>query len=194
MKSVEQQLLGICIWATVLCAVPVYGKTPSQRQSQWQGKVNRILPLLGHRNWIVIVDSAYPLQTSPGVQTIETGAGEIDVLQDVLFDLDHSIHVRPIVYMDAELPFVSAQDAPGVTQYRKQIGAVLRNHSINTLPHDEIIHKIDETGKMFDVIVLKTNLAIPYASVFLQLDCKYWSADAEARLRLAMEKARMDGR
>ena len=26
-------------------------------------------------------------------------------------------------------------------------------------------------------------MTIPYTSVFLQLDCKYWSADAEQRLR-----------
>jgi hypothetical protein len=29
---------------------------------EWQTRLRQILPLLGHRNWIMIVDSAYPLQ------------------------------------------------------------------------------------------------------------------------------------
>jgi hypothetical protein len=29
-------------------------------------------------------------------------------------------------------------------------------------------------------------MAIPYTSVFLQLDCKYWSAESEQKLRQAM--------
>jgi hypothetical protein len=42
------------------------GSASSQAQSAWQQKVSTEMPLLGHRNWIVIVDSAYPLQSSPG--------------------------------------------------------------------------------------------------------------------------------
>ena len=36
---------------------------------------------------------------------------------------------------------------------------------------------------MFNVLLLKTDLVIPYTSVFLQLDCGYWNAEKEARLR-----------
>jgi len=36
------------------------------------------------------------------------------------------------------------------------------------------------------VLVLKTTMTIPYSSVFIRLDCKYWSADAEKRLRARM--------
>jgi hypothetical protein len=34
--------------------------------------------------------------------------------------------------------------------------------------------------------VLKTNMTVPYTSVFIRLDCRYWSADAEQRLRARM--------
>jgi hypothetical protein len=37
--------------------------------------------------------------------------------------------------------------------------------------------------------VLKTNMTLPYTSVFIELDCGYWSPEAEARLRAAMEAA-----
>jgi hypothetical protein len=37
--------------------------------------------------------------------------------------------------------------------------------------------------------VLKTDLTIPYTSVFIQLNCKYWSNDAEKRMRQKMNAA-----
>jgi hypothetical protein len=49
-----------------------------------------------------------------------------------------------------------------------------------------LIDRLNELGKSFHVLILKTNMAIPYTSVFLQLDCKYWSSDSEARLRARM--------
>jgi hypothetical protein len=45
---------------------------------------------------------------------------------------------------------------------------------------------VDEVGKTFHIVVLKTTMTVPYTSVFLQLNCKYWSDDAEAQLRKAM--------
>lgn len=189
MKKLAWQILGILIAAAFACVIPAHGAAPSSPQTNWQAKLSQMLPLLGHRNWILIVDSAYPLQTSPGVQTVETGDNDLDVVKDVLDEIDHSIHVRPIVYMDAELPFVPERDAPGVTEYRKRIKMILGGRPVTFLPHDELIRKVDEVGKTFDVLILKTNLTIPYTSVFLQLDCKYWSSDAEARLREAMKQA-----
>ena len=153
----------------------------------WKAKLVREMPLLGHRNWILIVDSAYPLQTSPGVETIDTGADQIEVTRAVLDAVNHSIHVRPIVHLDAELPFVAEADAPGVGAYRSQLDAVLKGLTVESLPHEQIIAKIAEAGDQFKVLVLKTHMAIPYTSVFLRLDCKYWPAEAEQRLRDRMK-------
>jgi hypothetical protein len=47
---------------------------------------------------------------------------------------------------------------------------------------------LDEAGKTFNVLILKTNLTLPYTSVFLELDCGYWSEEAEQRLRAALDK------
>jgi hypothetical protein len=57
------------------------------------------------------------------------------------------------------------------------------------LPHEKIIANVDEAGKLFHILVLKTNMTIPYTSVFIRLDCKYLSADAEKRLRAMMAAA-----
>jgi len=39
-------------------------------QSKWESQLHRQLPLYGHRNWIVVADSAYPAQSRPGIETI----------------------------------------------------------------------------------------------------------------------------
>ena len=154
--------------------------------SDWKAKVAETIPLHGHRNWILVVDSAYPLQSSPGVETIETNSTQLDVVRFVLDAVDRSIHVRPLVYMDAELPYVPDADAPGVSEYRTQIKSSLHGLSIEQMPHEKVIATVDETSRQFRVLVLKTTMTIPYSSVFIRLDCKYWSADAEKRLRARM--------
>jgi len=165
--------------------------TLAQRPSPpaWQTKVNEQLPLLGHRNWILIVDSAYPLQASPGVETVETNTDQLDVVRYVLGSINNSIHVRPDIYMDAELPYLSDDDAPGASRYRAEIADILRAYPVQSIPHDKVLARIDETSKQFHVLVLKTTMAVPYTSVFIRLDCKYWATDAEARLRAKMAAA-----
>ena len=91
--------------------------------------------------------------------------------------------------MDAELPFVPDEDAPGASTYRLQIGKLLHGYPVESVPHDAMLANVDEAGKQFHVLVLKTDMAIPYTSVFIRLDCKYWSADAEKRLRAKMAEA-----
>lgn len=184
-------------WATLLllACVSTFGSQTAAAQKSaeeapsegWRVRLHQSLPLLGHRNWILVVDSAYPLQTSPGVETIETDGSEVEVVREVLQEVDQSIHIRPILYMDTELPFVTEDDAPGVEKYRRDIRSVLGDRPVASIAHEAMLSKIDEAGKSFHVLVLKTRLAIPYTSVFIQLDCKYWSSDAEARLRKAMK-------
>lgn len=181
-------------WAAALVVAMIVGCRGSafgqeSASAGWQAKLDQALPLLGHRNWILVVDSAYPLQNSTGIETIETGASMSDVLQNVMDAIDHSIHVRPVLYLDAELPFVPEQDAPGVSRYRAELKTLLGSQAATSLPHEEMLRKIDDVSRSYKVLVLKTSEAIPYTSVFVQLNCRYWSDDAEARLRAAMQHA-----
>lgn len=179
--------LAITIAAGFLCCAQ--GEQPGKPSVEWQAKLRDALPLLGHRNWILIVDSAYPLQNSPGIETIETGARLPDVLREAMDDIDHSIHVRPVIYQDAELPFVPEQDAPGVTRYRSELKAILGTRPVASLPHEELLRKVDDVSRSYKVLILKTSETVPYTSVFLQLNCRYWSDEAEARLRARMKDA-----
>jgi L-fucose mutarotase/ribose pyranase (RbsD/FucU family) len=175
-----QLLLLCCLFAA---ALPTYAASPD-----WRTTLKEELPLLGHRNWIVIVDSAYPLQVSPGVETLETNASQEEVVRTVLQELSLAKHVTPVVYMDAELPFIPEQNAPGVTSYRAQIHTALGSLVVHSLPHEQLIKTLGDTGSAFHVLVLKTTLTIPYSSVFLRLDCKYWGDASEQELRKAMQE------
>jgi len=170
-------------------AVPATGAAQDkQKPSKWRARLEQELPLLGHRNWIAVVDSAYPLQTSGGIETVETDADQLEVVQTVLGELSKAKHVRPVLFTDSELKVVPESDAAGVSAYREAMSKLLGKSEAHSLPHEEMIAKLDEAGKTFHVLVLKTRLTIPYTSVFIRLECGYWSADAEKRLREAMAK------
>ena len=152
----------------------------------WRARVSEELPLLGHRNWIAVVDSAYPLQTSAGIETVETNADQLDVVRAVLDQVGKAKHVRPVVFTDAELKFVPEGEAKGVTAYREALTSLLGKTDAQSLPHEQIISKLDEAGRTFHILVLKTTLTIPYTSVFVRLDCGYWTDEDEKRLREKM--------
>ena len=173
---------ALLVFTVLIAAFAVHANA----QSDWKAELAQRLPLLGHRNWILIADSAYPLQSSPGIETIETNADQVEVVRYVLDQVNSSIHVRPEIFMDAELPYVPEQDAPGANAYRKQIGDVLHGYTVTSRLHDKLIAEMGESGATFHVVVLKTNLTVPYTSVFIRLNCKYWPTDAENRMRAQM--------
>jgi L-fucose mutarotase/ribose pyranase (RbsD/FucU family) len=151
----------------------------------WESRLAALLPLFGHRNWIVISDSAYPAQSRPGIETVVANAGQIEVVRKVQAAIAACNHVRANIYFDKELAFVSESDAPGILEYRRQLEALLGGSS-RQLPHEDIIAKLDQSAQVFRVLIIKTGMTIPYTSVFFELDCGYWSAAAEQRLRNAM--------
>jgi hypothetical protein len=149
----------------------------------WEQRFRHLLVLFGHRNWIVVADSAYPAQSGQGIETIVSGADHLEVLRKVLDGLAASKHVKPIIYTDQELQFVPEEGAAGVSAYRQQLAALFQNRPVSVLPHGQIISKLDQVGRTFQVLIIKTDMTIPYTSVFLELDCAYWGAEAEGKLR-----------
>ncbi len=172
--------------AIAFITLPVSGiaATPAP---DWKQTLRERLPLYGHRNWIVIADSAYPAQTSSGIETIVSNATQIEVLKQVLADIAGSKHVRPIVYLDRELQFLDDKAAPGVAAYHKQLTPLLGKQEQHTLLHEQIISKLDQVSHDFRVLIIKTNMTIPYTSVFLELRASYWSDANESKLRTAMK-------
>jgi D-ribose pyranose/furanose isomerase RbsD len=162
------------------------GLTRVQPSEDWEGILAEQLPLLGHRNWVVIADAAYPASSSAGIETVVAKGDPMDAVHHVLAQVSACRHVRANIYTDLELDFVDEQDAPGVSRYRQELAALLKDVQPLTLPHEQILFKLDQCARMFRVLIIKTELTIPYTSVFLELDCGYWNAEAEQRLRDAM--------
>jgi len=148
----------------------------------WEQRLERLLPVFGHRNWIVIADSAYPAQSNPGIETIYTGQDHLRLLGKVLDAMAEHKHVRANLYLDAELAHVREDDAPGVNEFRAGLERLV-GLGARVVEHEKIIAKLDETARLFNVVIFKSNLTIPYTSVFLEFDCGYWNEDAEKRVR-----------
>lgn len=155
----------------------------SLHAGDWKSELRRELPLLGHRNWIVIADAAYPWQVSPGITTIETGASQTEVIRTVLGQLRKARHVTATVLIDRELDAVTEKSSPGIDAYRKELEGILHGKETMKIPHDEIIRKLDEAGKTFHILIFKTKMTEPYTSLFLRLQCGYWDANREKELR-----------
>ena len=155
-------------------------------RSNWEEILKDRLAIFGHRNWIVIADSAYPAQSSHGVETIVAGGEQIVVLAKAFGLLSEYNHIKPTIYTDQELNFVSEEDACGVTSYRERLQQIFRDQDVHVFPHEEIISRLDRSGQMFRVLIIKTDMCIPYTSVFFELECGYWNAQSEGRLRTAM--------
>jgi D-ribose pyranose/furanose isomerase RbsD len=170
-----------CILLAVLLA-PLGACADARRRSDLESRVAE----LGHRNWIVIADAAYPVQTPAGVETVVDGGDSLDLTSQVLSELHGQGHVRPIVYLDAELAFVSEADAPGVTAYRDALARTLPRATVLRMPHAELLAQVAQSARQYRVLVLKTGSKLPYSSVFLELDCGYWSPESEERLREKM--------
>jgi D-ribose pyranose/furanose isomerase RbsD len=162
--------------------------TASNSSPDWLSVLNHRLPLLGHRNWIVVADAAYPLQSAPGIETILADQSLVSTLQTVLQTVGAATHVRPVIHLDAELAMLPENHAPGIGTLRTALTAACGNHAVRTLPHDEIIAKLDAAGHHFHILLIKTREILPYTSVFVELDCGYWSPAAEHDLRAAIQQ------
>jgi hypothetical protein len=155
--------------------------------TDWESHFNSLLPVYGHRNWIVITDSAFPVQSKAGIETIVSGAGQVEVVKKVLGAIKAAKHIRANTYTDGELALIPENDAPGVTEYRRQLDALIDGPWEKNIPHLKIMDKLNEAAQTYNVMVIKTDMLIPYTSVFFELDCGYWTAVAEGRLQQAMK-------
>jgi D-ribose pyranose/furanose isomerase RbsD len=188
LSKIGAQCALILCCLLVVCSCSEQACPAQEAKPSWKEELKTMLPLLGHRNMIVVVDMAYPLQSGNGIKTVYTGESHIDVLRHVCAEIEKAPHIRPIVYLDKEIELVEEKDAAGIDALRREMNQLLPDSKITSMLHDALIARLDETGKMFNVVVLKTNLTVPYTSVFIELDCKYWSAEKERALRTTANK------
>lgn len=152
----------------------------------WSAKFREVLPLLGHRNWVLVVDKAFPMQSAAGMTIMDSGEALPEVLSSVLSDIASASHVKPVIYTDRELDALDESFCTGIEALRQQIYSAIESYAedgYSSIMHEEVFAKLDAASKLFNVVVIKTEAVLPYTSVFIELDCGYWSAAQEATLR-----------
>ena len=86
------------------------------------------------------------------------------------------------------MEYITPVMVPYIENYKKQLQKNLKDIVPMTMLHDSVFVKIDKASRLFKVVVLKTEEVIPYSSVFIELDCRYWSGEKEKELRELMKK------
>ncbi|MCF8323084.1 MAG: hypothetical protein K9I26_08115 [Flavobacterium sp.] len=182
---IQKTLLIITAFLFFSCSKPSSKQEEiiQPKSGNWKSELENTIKLFGHRNWIVVADGAYPKQSNPAIKTITVDANQLEVVQFVNEVIKKSTHVRANIFVDKEMAFVSEKDAKGIENYRTELHKILDKKDLKTQLHEEIIKELDNSAQLFDVLIIKTNLSIPYTSVFFQLDCGYWNAEAEKNLR-----------
>lgn len=157
-------------------------------ENDWKSHIKDKLKVYGHRNWIVVADAAYPQQSNPAIQTMTIDAGQLEAVEFVIDLINNSGHVDANIFVDKEMAYVAEKNANGIEAYRNDLNKVLDGKPVKAMLHEEIINQLDKSAELFNVFILKTDLTIPYTSVFFQLECGYWDAASEGELRDLLNK------
>lgn len=159
--------------------------------SGWQGAVDRQAAQLGYRNWIVIAEASFPAHSRPGVRQVAAPVEVPEALDYVLHALERTENVRPQIYLTRELRSVENDFAPGIDHLRNRLQSSLHGHEPTELDQQSLLTLLEDANRKFDVLVIRTQTALPYSSVFLELRPGYWDANSESRLRERIKLERM---
>lgn len=160
-------------------------------RNSWQAAVDRQAAQLGYRNWIVIAEASYPAQHRAGLRQVVADVEIPEALDYVLRALERTENLRPRVYLTRELRSIENDFAPGIDDMRKRINGALHGHEAAELEQQSLMTLLEDTARSFDVLVIRTRSAMPYASVFLELQPGYWDEASESRLRDRIQHERL---
>lgn len=149
----------------------------------WLQRLNEVLPGLGHRNWIILADAAYPEMASPGIVTLSSGQSLLPVLKEVMDLLKAADHVRPDVVLDREWFELTDDECPGISRLRDEAQPLFAGLKVEPVWHADLLKSLSEISQIYTIFVIKTTSTIPYTSVFLRLECGYWGEEQERRFR-----------
>ncbi len=123
MKAISYIILNSFIAILMIGCDNHVTESENHETEDWKASLKEKLPELGHRNWILIVDKAFPLQNSDGIITINTGENLPDVLSYTLNEIDRSTHVKPLVYIDQELSFITTEQVSQIDDFSAYLRA-----------------------------------------------------------------------
>ena len=173
--------------ALLLSGCGRFGNQQEEQYEELDPGLVREVRALGNRNWIVIADESFPLHTRRGVRTLLVDKEIPEVLSGVIDVLESQQHVTPVFYRTRELGLIENDAAPGIDAYRTKVTEALRGHEIRDFKYRYLQVVLEDDSKTFAVLVIKTKTALPYSSIFIELDSGYWDQSSEEKLRSKME-------
>ncbi len=178
--------LGLALF-TCSCAL-----RPATGGSNWQAAIDRQTQALGYQNWIVVTEASFPALNRPGIRQVIAPVEVPEALDYVLQAMERTQHVRPRVYVARELRSVENDFAPGIDVFRQQLKGALHGHETTELDQQALLTLLEDANRTFDVLLVRTQTALPYTSVFLELQHGYWDGESETRLRDRIRRERME--
>lgn len=176
MPAVHLTLIPILVAVLAGCTL----QDPSEA---WKDRVSQQVNMLGDRNWIVVAEASFPAFNRPGFTQVLAGEEVPEVIEQVLTTLEQTENVRPNVFVARELRSVDNNFAPGIDQMRDRIEVSLHSLDTTELEQRSLITLVDSANTRYNVLVIRTSTALPYTSIFFELQPGYWDAESEDHLR-----------
>ena len=78
-----------------------------------------------------------------------------------------------------------------MAELRAKLKESLHDMETTSLEQESLMTLLADANRSFDVLIIRTTSALPYSSVFIELQPGYWDAEAEQKLRERMEMEKM---
>lgn len=85
---------------------------------------------------------------------------------------------------------MSNDTAPGIDEWKRKTQQALLGMETTSLEQESLMSLVADANRSFEVLVVRTSSALPYSSIFIELQPGYWDAEAEQQLRARMEQER----
>lgn len=165
---------------------PTISKKKPQRSKKWKDQLQDEVANLGAGNWIVVAEKAFPIPQGEGVKVIHADAELAQTLLSVFDSIESEGHVWPKIYNLREFKYVGEDYAPGVGKLRAQKEVVFAGRKMQEVTARTADLIFNAAIKKYRVLIVKTESAYPYSSVFMELDSGYWNGISEDALRKSM--------
>lgn len=155
-------------------------------KSPWVKSLQSEVAALGAKNWIVVSERAYPTPKQSGVHVLVADAPMPEVLGEVFDAIESEGHIWPKIYTLREFEHLQEDYAPGVGMVRKARNVVLGERKSQEISKTVAERMFNNSMKDYRVLLIKSNSAYPYSSIFMELDSGYWNGNSEEALRKVM--------
>ena len=153
----------------LILAVLVVGAAPSCFSAQ---RIIAQLPLARPGNWIVVAGPDSPFADLSNTERLALGEDHLESITTIAEAVLGTDHLRGVVYLAAELEFLTQADAPGISELRSELHSRLADfplEDVHQIPREEILALVEEAAVVRRVAVIETN-GPPHAAVVFALD------------------------